>query len=284
MGIETLKSATLFAMKENLELQIVYPNYDLPEEYEAVLDDVDHVKIKPISNNKDADVIVMDGSASLQKIDVLPDTSYVLRISRKDLFDNYRSVVESYNKVKNLNLIVTDIEKFDDADIETYKYVLRNFSDKLESLFLVDETPRLNLITDRMGLTEMNNCGAGVTSVTLAPNGKFYVCPAFYYEDKEESIGDLNSGIKLKNGYLYTIKYAPICRTCDAFHCKRCVWLNRKTTLEINTPSYQQCVISHLERNESRYLMDKLRSHGEFLMENDIPEIDYLDPFNNVKR
>lgn len=72
----------------------------------------------------------------------------------------------------------------------------------------------------------------------------------------------------------------PLCRNCDACQCKRCVWLNRKTTYELNTPSHEQCVVAHLERNASRELLAAIRKHGAFLPQQEIKEIDYLDPFD----
>ena len=85
---------------------------------------------------------------------------------------------------------------------------------------------------------------------------------------------------KIKNKQLYRLDHAPICRHCDAWQCKRCIWLNRKTTLEVNTPSHEQCVVAHLERNASRELLENIRKHGMFLPETEIKEIDYLDPFD----
>ena len=43
--IDTLKKAILFGMKENLMIQYVYPEYELPEEYDEVIESIDHVKI-----------------------------------------------------------------------------------------------------------------------------------------------------------------------------------------------------------------------------------------------
>ena len=152
-------------------------------------------------------------------------------------------------------------------------------------MYVNGKSPQLNLLTDRMMLKEMNNCGAGDTNITLAPNGKFYICPAFYYENEEDFVGDLKNGLNIKNKQLYMLKYAPVCRHCDAYQCKRCVWLNRKTTLEVNTPSHEQCMVAHLERNASRELMNSLCKHGNFpLLQEEIKKIDYLDPFDNREK
>ena len=88
-------------------------------------------------------------------------------------------------------------------------------------------------------------------------------------------------GLDIKNPQLYRLEYAPICRHCDAYQCKRCIWLNRKTTFEVNTPSHEQCVVSHLERNASRELMMSVRERVEFLSDKEeIKDISYLDPFD----
>ena len=146
-----------------------------------------------------------------------------------------------------------------------------------------------------MILEKMNNCNAGWENITLASDGKFYVCPAFYHSQiidgteisinevskKGYSIGNLISGLNIKNPQLYRLDHAPICSKCDAYQCRRCVWLNRKTTCEVNTPSHEQCVVAHLERNASRELLNNIRRHGYFLPEKEeIKKIDNLDPFN----
>ena len=191
------------------------------------------------------------------------------------------SIIKVLENVPRLNIVLTDVETFTDKDFEEYKVFLERLSEKVEQLYVEGKSPQLNLLTDRMMLKQMNNCGAGDTTITLAPNGKFYVCPAFYYEDEAESIGDLEHGLDIKNKQLYQLDHAPICRHCDAWQCKRCVWLNRKTTLEVNTPSHEQCVLAQIERNVSRELLNNIRKHGTFLPEQEeIKEIDYLDPFD----
>ena len=125
----------------------------------------------------------------------------------------------------------------------------------------------------------MNNCNAGVDCITLAPDGNLYLCPGFYY-DSEEPIGNLDEGIKIKNQQLLRLDHAPLCRICDAYQCKRCIWLNRKLTMEVNTPSHEQCVVAHLERNQSRRLLAELQDRGLLDKKKEIKEISYLDPFD----
>ena len=47
ISFDDLKAGILYAMKENLMIQFVYPNYELPKEYLAVIDTIDHHEIVP---------------------------------------------------------------------------------------------------------------------------------------------------------------------------------------------------------------------------------------------
>ena len=282
MPLETLKQGIRFGMMENLMIQFVYPDKELPEAYAEVIESIDHSKIRslpltpPKEGGTEADVWVTESIK-----DIKADVPVVWRTDKQNLFNSEADIIKALEDVPRLNIVLTDIETFTEEDFAAYKEVLRRLSQKVEQMYVEGKAPQLNLLTDRMMLSQMNNCGAGDASVTLAPNGKFYVCPAFYYEDEKDSIGDLEHGLDIKNRQLYKLEYAPICRHCDAWQCKRCVWLNRKTTLEVNTPSHEQCVVAHLERNASRELLQNIRKHGTFLPEQgEIKEIDYLDPFD----
>lgn len=274
MPLETLQQGIRFGMMENLMIQYVYPDYELPAEYAEVIESIDHSKIKPVKDG--ADVWITDCIK-----DVKADVPVVWLTDKHNLMNSEADVISILENVPRLSIVLTDVETFTDNDFEQYKVFLGKLSTKVEQLYVNGKAPQLNLLTDRMMLQQMNNCGAGYSSITLAPNGKFYICPAFYYEDEADCIGDLEHGIDIKNKQLYKLEYAPICRHCDAWQCKRCIWLNRKMTLEVNTPSHEQCVMVHLERNASRELLQNIRKHGTFLPEQEeIKELDYLDPFD----
>lgn len=300
ISLNDLKAGIFFAMKENLMIQFVYPDYELPEEYKDIINTIDHSDI--ISNLCEdsalidyADVIVIHDFAEINKKLFEEGKTYVLRTSKDNLFDRYEFLKPILGKVKRLNIVITDVDDFIEEDFDKYKRVLSALSEEIEKLYVKGKSPQLNLLTDRMILEKMNNCNAGWENITLASDGKFYVCPAYYHSqiidgteisisevsEKGYSIGNLISGLNIKNPQLYRLDHAPICRKCDAYQCRRCVWLNRKTTCEVNTPSHEQCVVAHLERNASRELLNNIRSHGCFLPDKtEIKEIAYLDPFN----
>lgn len=279
--LQTLKDGICYAMKENLNIQFVYPNYKLPKEYLAAIDSIDHTDIYPAEMSDNADVVVFDSLIAAKDYVFKEEVAYLIRTDKVSLFNEYKIIGEILDKVTRLNVVITDIETFTEDDFMAYKSLLSNLAERVEQIYVSGKSPQLNLLTDRIMLEKMNNCGAGDTSVTLAPDGKFYVCPAFYLSADGYTIGDMVNGLEIKNSQLYRLDHAPLCRRCDAWQCKRCIWMNRKTTLEVNTPSHEQCVVAHLERNASRKLLMDIRKHGKFMSgSEDIKEIDYLDPFD----
>lgn len=279
--LETLRKAILFGMKENLMIQYVYPEYELPEEYNEVIESIDHIKIG-------RDVAVYNEVPSSITAD-----NAVLRISIANFIAKQYDIAALLPQVKRLNICLTDIESFQDEQANDYKKALATLNAVLLNQYKAGKQPQLNILTDRLQLTEMHNCGAGDNNITLAPNGKFYLCPAFYYDEKmgitnrlnhhkpssERSVGDLENGLQIPNQQLLKLDHAPLCRICDAYHCNRCIWLNQKLTWDNNTPSHQQCIMAHLERNAARDLQQQL-GVDNFPQEAFIKEITYLDPFD----
>lgn len=281
MPLADLRAGLLWAMKENLMVQFVYPSYNLPKEYTELIDTVDHIDIT--SDTSNGDVVIFNGIDSIRKISEIPLYNVVLRLNREDLFKSVDALVSLAKNGKSYRIIVNDINGFNDDDFQSYRSVLSKLSQAVEDIIVSGNEIQISLVTDRIQLTEMNNCNAGVESITFAPDGKFYICPAFYYDGLND-VGNPNDGLNIPNQQLLKLEYAPLCRKCDAYHCKRCVWLNQKTTLEVNTPSHEQCVVSHLERNESMRLLNSLKEKGKIRTSISIPEIDYLDPFDKIVR
>ena len=294
--LETLKKGILFGMKQNLMIQYVFPNYALPKEYAEVIESIDNVKIYPmgckpvtgIVDENEADVEVANAISNEVKAKNL-----VLRLTFSEMLKQKDEITKLFASGVRINLCITDVEQFTDGQIETYKQVLNEWNAALLNLYKQGQSPQFNLLTDRMMLEKMHNCEAGVNNITLAPNGKFYLCPAFYYDERmqvfnqlnhhqpssDNSVGDLEKGLDIPNPQLLKLDHAPLCRNCDAYQCRRCLWLNRKLTWDLNTPSHQQCVMAHIERNASRDLLNDIRKVGEFMPNIDIKEINYLDPF-----
>ena len=68
MPINILKDAIFWCMKENLRIQFVYPDYELPTEYREVINSIDHVDIKHLDS---CDVAVCNGWQEFEDLNTL---------------------------------------------------------------------------------------------------------------------------------------------------------------------------------------------------------------------
>ncbi len=305
MPLDTLRKAIHWGMCENLMIQYVYPDYELPAEYAEVIESIDHLKIgRDVKIYNAVDTLFSscrDEAVTRLKSDAAhvetpfcasPSENIVLRLTVSDFIAQANKIADLLPIVTRLNICLTDIETFTDEQIEAYKGALRTLNASLLTIYATQKQPQVNILTDRLQLTKMRNCEAGVGNITVAPNGKFYLCPAFYYDEcmgvndrmnhaKKTScfsVGSLEEGLNIPNPQLLKLDHAPLCRNCDAYHCNRCIWLNQRLTWDNNTPSRQQCILAHLERNAARELQQQLIALSA-RFEEEIKEINYLDPF-----
>ena len=91
--LDTLRDGIVFAMKENLNIQFVYPTRSLPDEYEAAIESIDHTKIKPEVLSGDADVLVLT-DWKMAKADELDGATCILHTSRSELQKHLAKVQE----------------------------------------------------------------------------------------------------------------------------------------------------------------------------------------------
>lgn len=278
ISLDDLKAGILFAMKENLNIQFIYPDYVLPKEYRDVIESIDHTKIGPVTCGEDLDVCVVKTFDFVSH----KEKAYLWRGNLDELVKEQQIIADLLPTISRLNVVLTDILKWKEKDFVSYKSVLEYLASRIVEHYQNGNSVQLNLLTDRLMIDKMNNCNAGDTSITLAPDGNFYICPAFYPDKK---VGSLQEGLTIPNKQLYRLDHAPICRKCDAYQCRRCIWMNENSTMDCNTPSHEQCVVSHLERRASCLLLRYAAGKG-VVIENayGIEEINYLDPFNILNK
>lgn len=187
ISIERLKSGILFGMKNNLNIQFFYPDYELSTEYKELIDSVDHIDVVSYWNKdqqlrENADYIIIDSWLDVTS-NLQINKDYIIRTSKRDFFDNYNKLIEVLPKVHRMNVVFSDIYEFQESDFKTYSKILSEISDSLVEEYRNGKSPLTNLLTDRMMISSMNNCNAGDEVITLAPDGRFYICPAFYLEE-----------------------------------------------------------------------------------------------------
>lgn len=283
---DMLAKIVFWAMKENLSIQFIYPRYPIPKSLGDIVESIDHIKIvheayADDSLLKEADVIVSRDFDITTKV---AGKIYVIRTDFHTLINSAQSLKQLTLQSRKVSVVLTDIPSFVKDDISSYREFLDVMADFIADEYTNGNTPQLNLITDRMLLETMNNCNAGNESMAVSIDGTFYPCPAFI-GDTLFACGSIDSGVKASGLRLYDRSNAPICKVCDAYHCKRCVWLNKRLTREVNTPGWQQCYMSHLEREASKKALEKIQAKmPNFLTGISIPHLEYLDPYSIIER
>lgn len=286
MPLNLLKAVIREANEKKLALSFLLGATRPPAAIESLI--AEHAKIVPLAlaNDYPSDVVVIDSDepASFAALPANPNRNLILRLSRRNICSGAALFDSLIGKFRRLSIHLQGIEDFTPEDLAAYERALQLIGESLAGLYRQDRRIEVNLLSDRMMLTGMRNCDAGEKHLTLAPNGRAYVCPAFYYDDEDSHIGSLDArkGLEIKHVAGAQFRNAPLCTRCDAYHCKRCVWLNKKTTLELNVPSEQQCAVAHLEREVSRRLLRELRGVELFRRMTPIPELTYRDPLELI--
>jgi CXXX repeat peptide maturase len=159
----------------------------------------------------------------------------------KDMFDICKGLIVKYSRI---NIVKRDFHLWEETDKKEYCKIIDFLRD--ESKEQKQRQLQINVITDSDEYGA--ECNAGVSSFTIAPNGRIYVCPGFYYESADNYIGDVVSGFLTNNrtNKLYERRSSPICSQCDNMKCRRCVFDNKKKTGNANIPSFEQCELAGL--------------------------------------
>lgn len=248
------------AKRKGLKVNFVMPKRRLPQNYYTLMQTIPHKIIAPIESKTDADAIIVNKWS-----DILSEKRHSLfYILRTTLMEFCRNTIKFGKMLENsarLNFVFTDEAFFSTKNEQPYSQALDILVQQVLRNWEKGHFVKVNLITDRLEMVEMDNCNAGWKSVTLAANGKYYICPDYYFEDETNSCGDINRGLNIKNPLLYKLNHAPICRDCGAYHCQRCVFLNKKKTLEVNIPSYEQCTKSEIELVATKKIYELWKEH-----------------------
>jgi CXXX repeat peptide maturase len=284
MALSVLEAVVARAREAGRRLQFVLGNQRLPAEHQAVMEQVPHVKILPLGSQHDVEdgifVVGREDYGRLPEIEEGSRCTLNLRIERDRLPDLATLVATALVRSARVNVMLLNLELYDEESLIEYRAQLRTLAAFLEERYRQRDFVECNILADSLSLPTGRDCGAGVTHLTIAPDGRFYVCPGFFYDGLGQPCGDVQSGPRIANARLYARDHAPLCGSCTAVHCPRCVYLNKKTTAEVNTPSQQQCVVAHLEQQTSARLFERLRAEGRHAGPGRT-RLDYqaLDPF-----
>jgi hypothetical protein len=290
MPLATLRQTVRAARENALPVNFIYGRQPLPPAYGELIETVAHVKIIPPELQADYPdgLVVLDGDdeAVFATLPREERRTMILRIAPHNVTGLSRLFTALLGKFKRLNIHKVAEDHFTAAHLAAYEAELAKIGEVLAKEYPAGREVEVNLVSDRLLLDQMNNCHAGRQHVTVAPNGKCYICPGFYYDNEADCIGMLDEQVaaEFPNSRLLDMDRAPLCTRCDAFHCKRCVYLNKKTTGEFNVPSREQCVTAHMERETSRQLLNSLGMIAPFKDMNRIAALTYCDPLEKLER
>jgi len=206
----------------------------------------------------------------------------LFNISQNDLDRLYQYVYILWKYAGRININILDLDK--NFNLNVYKQELEKIkNDIVQDIHeCKDINKEVNVLTDIFFIDKHNNCGAGERAITLGTDGNFYVCPAFFSDEKENSIGNLEFGISdFPNKHLYTQAFAPVCNCCDAYQCVDCVYHNKKYTTEVNIPASVQCQKSWIEKKVSAEILEECQDERKYFIP--IDDIEYIDPINKLR-
>lgn len=259
MSIDTFRAALRFARMNFYTPVILYDERELDQNFEKELLQYEVMRIKPISRiSKGDDAIAVMGIEDISKVDVNKlMIQVILHISQKDLNILSESCSEIFKGSRKIHLILDDWYCMNEKSYMIYKSELEKISEIIVSYAKNKKYRQINVLTDIMISSDKMNCGAGYSSMLVAPNGELYPCSGFYYSDSYDKIGDVNSGI-IKDSNKYNMSDAPICSRCDISNCNICVLNNIQETKEYRVPSIEQCSIKNMEKTISVELQKRL--------------------------
>jgi CXXX repeat peptide maturase len=289
MPVETLKKCIRFCEARHLPATVPYGRH-LSGEHLQVLNGFEHIRVISAEEMNryelsETDIIAadFDGLSMFGRFAEGRKYNVVLRMNREDAGQIPMTVYQYHSLFNRLNVVFKDIPGAGEEALNRFRLDIQPLKDVMYRLFTENRLFEFNMVTDRWMLKEVKSCDAGIRHVTIAPDGRYYICPAFYYDGEKQAAGSPDEGLKIPNSHLLRMEYATLCRLCDCYQCRRCIYLNRKLTREWNTPSHQQCVLSHHERNLSGMLLQKLQNRGMLSGTDRIPPLYCLDPLDIYK-
>lgn len=164
-----------------------------------------------------------------------------------DSFSNISADIRLLLKhFKRVNLIKQDLLNWKTEDIENYGDALEKISSWMTE-HKVDAN-RINVLAKSTdGDKRAHNwCRAGISDFAISPTGKFYFCPAFYFNNLED-IGTVDDGLNIKDPEILSLDKAPKCNCCSNENCSRCIFINKMNVDVINVPSKTVCQVAEVE-------------------------------------
>ena len=142
-----------------------------------------------------------------------------------------------------INVMKTDVRGWDNIIMSAYKEELKRIEKwRHQSSVKVD----INILPIR-GTAGESRCAAGISEYTLAPDGNFYICPAYYF-DGLFSCGSIADGIINPYKEILSMDKRKKCAMCSNDNCMACTYLDFSRHHMLGATSLQQCSIATAEK------------------------------------
>lgn len=250
MSTEVLNKGLEFTDKNFYRPVLLHSNSKGPIDYNKLTKYKDKIDIYPIEKELEMDNVLGYPVYSSQNIQKVSEKSIcVLNVEENEVDILDKMVIQLLTRFQriNINLKVSN----NSFPLDVYREKLKNISNVLLQYYQRGIFKEINKITDVLLLDEMENCDFGVNNYALAPNGKIYICPAFYYDNPDNYICSIGEEIGFKNSHLLNIKHSKFCGQCNIYSCNRCIYDNKKKTREYSVPGSLQCKVSAIEYRTS---------------------------------
>lgn len=175
-----------------------------------------------------------------------------------EICNSIKSAIGSLNFLR-VNLMFNDLENWTNNDVELYA----NQLDDTINLIVEENEKGVNIeinVLSNINFETDNvlGCGAGIDLFALAPNKKIYLCPAFYFNNKDMHIGDIYTGIDHERISLFKKNLNLLCNGDKIGSSKKCIYCNQKQTSELYISSDIQRYITEVEIEKAKILVNKI--------------------------
>lgn len=253
---DTLSAALDMCKKHFFSPVIVQPRLDGRVEFVGN-DSVDVTNIASVSGSdvRTGDIIVYQGGEMPRSSEI-----GILTLDRADLSKLAAWASDILPVTGRLNLFVVDKGGLTEEELSVYEEQLRRVALNLRNLIQQGLRREMNVLTDSAYLNHPEDCGAGRDSMTLAPDGRLYPCPAFYFHRPEFCLGEIREFPSHEQAISESCARckSPSCRDCTALACTRCPFGNVQHTLHLNVPTETRCFANAVEARVSKWLREQL--------------------------
>jgi len=184
--------------------------------------------------------------------------SVIFRLMIDELENLKAACVSLFEKgVKKINIVLVEYETLSKQQLISYLGILNDLVLLIITKWKENSFVQIDVITDNLFLDKKTFCSA-VNSMTLAPDGYFYPCQAYYFHNNSRiaSIDDFEDIPRMRANSL------SMCNKCEVYSCKKCAFLNQKTTCENAVPFESHCIKANLELKASVNLLRMLEDEG----------------------